>query len=37
VDIEMGDIVAKVKIHIEPATITAVITKEAAESLISKE
>jgi len=36
VDIEMGEIVAKVKIHIEPATITAVITKEAAESLISK-
>ncbi|NJD78662.1 MAG: LysR family transcriptional regulator [Candidatus Methanoperedens sp.] len=32
-DIEKGDIVAKVKIQIEPATITAVITKEAAEAL----
>lgn len=32
-DIEKGEIVAKVKIRIEPATITAVITKEAAESL----
>ena len=32
-DIEKGDIVAKVKIRIEPATITAVITNEAAESL----
>ncbi len=32
-DIEKGDLVAKVKIQIEPATITAVITKEAAEAL----
>ena len=32
-DIEKGDIVAKVKIQIEPATITAVITTEAVESL----
>ncbi len=32
-DIEKGDIVAMVKIQIEPATITAVITKEAAEAL----
>ena len=33
VDIEKGDLMAKVKIQIEPVTITAVITKEAAESL----
>lgn len=32
-DIEKGDLVAKVKIQIEPAIITAVITKEAAEAL----
>jgi molybdate transport system regulatory protein len=32
-DIEKGDLVAKVKIQIEPATITAVITSEAVESL----
>jgi len=32
-DIEKGDLMAKVKIQIEPATITAVITKEAVESL----
>ncbi|HIH43858.1 MAG TPA: TOBE domain-containing protein [Candidatus Methanoperedenaceae archaeon] len=32
-DIEKGDIVAKVKIQIEPTTITAVITKEAAVAL----
>ena len=32
-DIVKGDIVAQIKIQIEPATITAVITKEAAESL----
>ncbi len=32
-DIEKGDIVAKIKIQIEPATITAVITKEAADVL----
>ncbi len=32
-DIEKDDIVARVKILIESATITAVITKEAAESL----
>ncbi len=32
-DIEKGDLVAKVKIQVEPATITAVITKEAVESL----
>ena len=32
-DIEKGDLVAKVKIQIEPATITAVITTEAVESL----
>jgi molybdate transport system regulatory protein len=32
-DIEKGDRVAKVKIQIEPETITAVITKEAAEVL----
>lgn len=36
-DIEKGDVVAKVKIQIEPATITAVITKEAIESLDLKE
>ncbi len=33
VDIEKGDLVAVVKIQIEPATITAVITEEAAEAL----
>ena len=33
VDIEKGDLVAKVKIQIEPATITAVITTEAVEAL----
>jgi molybdate transport system regulatory protein len=33
IDIEKGDLVAKVKIQIEPATITAVITTEAVESL----
>lgn len=32
-EIEKGDIVARVKILIESVTITAVITKEAAESL----
>jgi molybdate transport system regulatory protein len=32
-DIEKGDLVSKVKIQIEPATITAVITTEAVESL----
>ena len=32
-DIEKGDLMAKVKIQIEPATITAVITTEAVESL----
>ncbi len=32
-DIEKGDLVAKVRIQIEPATVTAVITKEAAEAL----
>lgn len=32
-DIETGDIVAKVKIRIEPTTITAVITREAAVAL----
>lgn len=37
VEIEKGDVVAKVKIQIEPATITAVITKEAIESLDIKE
>lgn len=33
IEIEKGDLVAKVKIQIEPATITAVITTEAVESL----
>lgn len=33
IDIEKGDIAAKVRIQIEPATMTAVITKEAAETL----
>ncbi len=33
IDIEKGDLVAKVKIQIEPATLTAVITKEAADAL----
>ncbi|HUW67476.1 MAG TPA: TOBE domain-containing protein [Candidatus Nanoarchaeia archaeon] len=32
-DIEKGDLVSKVKIQIEPATITAVITTEAVEAL----
>ncbi len=32
-EIEKGDLVAKVKIQIEPATITAVITAEAVEAL----
>lgn len=32
-DIEEGDLLAKIKIQIEPTTITAVITKEAAQSL----
>lgn len=32
-DIEKGDLVSKVKIEIEPATITAVITTEAVEVL----
>jgi molybdate transport system regulatory protein len=32
-DIEKGDLVSKVNIQIEPATITAVITTEAVESL----
>lgn len=33
IEIEKDDLVAKVKIQIEPATITAVITTEAVESL----
>jgi molybdate transport system regulatory protein len=32
-DIEKGDLVSKVKIQIEPTTITAVITTEAVEAL----
>ena len=32
-DVEKGDLVAKVKVQIESATITAVVTKEAAEIL----
>lgn len=32
-DIEKGDLIAKIKIQIEPATITSVITKEAVQSL----
>ncbi len=32
-EIEKEGLIAKVKIAIEPTTITAVITKEAAESL----
>lgn len=33
IDIEKEGLIAKVKISIEPATITAIITKEAADSL----
>ena len=36
-NIEEGDLIAKVKIQVEPATITAVITAEAVQSLDIKE
>ena len=32
-DIEEGGLIVKIKIQIEPTTITSVITKEAAQSL----
>ena len=32
-DVEKGDLMAKVKVQIESVTITAVVTKEAAEIL----
>ena len=32
-DIEEEGLIAKIKIQVEPTTITAVITKEAAQSL----
>lgn len=36
-DIELGPIGAKIKIEIEPGTMTAFITREAAEDLDLKE
>ncbi len=33
IDIEKEDLIAKIRIAVEPATITAIITKEAAEAL----
>lgn len=32
-DIEDGDLITKIKIQIEPTTVTAVITKDAAQLL----
>jgi molybdate transport system regulatory protein len=36
IDVEKEGLIAKVKISIEPTTITAVITKEAADALAIK-
>lgn len=33
VDISEGDLLVKIKIEIEPSTVTAVITKDAADTL----
>ncbi len=33
IDIEKEGLIAKIRIAVEPATITAIITKEAAEAL----
>jgi len=36
-EVQLGEVGAKVKIEVEPATVTAFITKEAAEALELKE
>jgi molybdate transport system regulatory protein len=36
IEIEKEGLIAKVKIAVEPSTITAVITKEAADALVIK-